>query len=170
MWNWFWKKLKPQVCSMCLSEIFSRFWQNYFKFRHACGNWFLCVMRIFLSNFFSSKTVFYQNCFQILSKKTFSFLEKISAGLAKLHANSFDEFSDVSFWRESNLIKVSSFEEKEQKTLWLYSIRNPFFFENCVVFFPSIICVFLDKNLNSYLFSKFEQKDPEFLNKISEKF
>ena len=111
------KKLKPQVCFLCLSEIFSRFWQNYFNIWHACGNWTLILMRNFLSNFFSSKTVLYQNCLQILSKKTFRILEEISAGLGILHPISFDKFSDVSFWRKSTLIKVSSFEEKERKTV-----------------------------------------------------
>ena len=128
------KKLKPQVCFMCLSEIVSCFWQIYFKFWHACGNWNLCIMRNYSAIFLSSKTVFYQNCLQILSKKTFSFLEKSSAGLAKLHANSFDEFSDVSFWRESTLIKVSSFEEKEQKTIWFYSKSPPFFLRTAFCF------------------------------------
>ena len=121
------RKLKPQFCFMCLSEIFSRFWQKYFNFRHACGNWILCVMRKFLSIFFSSKSVSYQNCFQNLSKKAFRFLKKTSAGLAILHPISFDEYSDVSFGRESTLIKVSSFEKEEQRTIWFYSKSPPFF-------------------------------------------
>ena len=44
------------------------------------------------------------------------------------------------------------------------------FLENCILFFPSIICVFLDKKPNSKLVSEFEQKDTEFLQKLSEKF
>ena len=142
------KKLTPQVCFMCPSELFSRFWQNYFNIRHACGNWILCVMRIFLNFLFSSKTVFYENFLQILSKKIFWFLKTFSAGLAILHANSFDEHSDVIFWRESTLIKVSSFEEKEQK-LFDSTQNDLHFFENCILFFPTIICVFLNKNINS---------------------
>ena len=138
------KKLTPQVCFMCPSELFSRFWQNYFNIRHACGNWILCVMRIFLNFLFSSKTVFYENFLQILSKKTFWFLKTFSAGLAILHPISFDKNSDTSFWRESTLMKVSTFEEKEQKTISFYSKSLPFFFENDILFLPSIICVFLE--------------------------
>ena len=104
----------------------------------------------------------------MLSKKTSRFLEKISAALAILHAIRFDEYSDVSFWRESTLMKVSSFEEKEQKLI--DSQNDLHFFENCILFFPTIICVFLDKNINSKLVSDFEQKDPKFLQKVSEKF
>ena len=142
------KKLKPQACFMCLSEIISRFWRNYFKFRHACGNWNLCTMRKFLINFFPSKTVFCQNWLQISNEKTFRFLEKVSTVLAILHAISFDEYSDVSFWRGSTLIKFQALKRKNKK-LFDSTQNDPHFFENCVLFFPCIICVFLEKNPNS---------------------
>ena len=128
------KKLEPQVCFMCLSGIFSRFWPKDFSFRQAWGNWFLCVMRNFLSNFFRFKKCFLSNCLRILSKKTFRFLRKNFAGLAIVHPIIFDQYSDVSFWRESTLIKNSSFEEKEQKIIWFYSKSPPFFWELHSVF------------------------------------
>ena len=208
--EWLLKNLKPQVCFMCLSEIFSRFWQKYFSFRQACGNCFLCVIRIFLSNFFLfkncflsklssninqknfqtsqkkfcriskfetsslfyvsewdvftfltelflflarlwklnfmchgefwaifffSKNVCYQNCFQILSKKTFRFLKKNCCRIATiLHPISFDEYSEVSFWRKSTLINVSRCEEKERETIWFYSKSLPFFLKTAFCF------------------------------------
>ena len=65
--------------------------------------------------------------FPNVKQKTFSFLKKISAGLAVLHTISFDEYSDVIFWRQSTLIKVSGFEEKEQKNyLFLLKITSIF--------------------------------------------
>ena len=106
-------------------------------FQFTAGLWKLIFMchKDFFEQFFSpQKLFFYQNCLRILSKKTFRLLRKIFAGLAILHPVSFDEYSDVSFWRESTLIKNSSFEEKEQKTIWFYSKSPPFFWEQHSVF------------------------------------
>ena len=104
---------------------------------------------IFWAIFFSSKTVCFENCLQILSKKTFRFLENVSAGLAILHAISIDEYYDVSFRKESTLIRVWSFEEKEQKTIWFYSKWPPFFLRTAFCFSPLSFAFFVIKNPNS---------------------
>ena len=95
---------------------------------------FMCHEEIFWAIFFSLKIVSYQNCFETLGKKTFRILKKISAGLAILHPISFDKNSDMSFWRESTVMKVSSFEEKEQKTISFYSKSPPFFLKTTFCF------------------------------------
>ena len=134
MWNCFWKIWNIKIV-LCV-------WVRYFHDSDRIISIFGTLVETeryvswgaFWAIFFSSKTVFYQTCLQILSKKTFRFQEKISARLAILHAVSFDEYSDVSFWRESTRIKVSSFEEKDQKTIWFYSKWPRFFWELHSVF------------------------------------
>ena len=110
-----------------------------------------------MSNFFLFKKCFLSNCFQILSKKTFRFMKKISAVLAILHPISFDKNSDMSFWRESTLMKVSSFEEKEQKTISFYSKSPPFFWKLHSVS-PEYHLRFFGINSKLITFSEIEQK------------
>ena len=148
MWNGFWKNWNLKFVLCVWVRCFHVFDRNISVFGRLEETDFYVSWGNFWALFFSSKTVFYQNCLRMLSKKTFRLLRKIFEGLAILHRISFDQYSDVSFWRESTLIKNSSFEKKEQKTIWFYS-KAPPFFENCILFFPSIFCVFLEKNPNS---------------------
>ena len=122
----------------------------------------------FWANCFFSKNVSYQNCFQISSKKTFRFLKKLSAGLAILHPISFGEYSEVIFWRKSTLIKVSSFKEKERKTIWFFSKTLPFFWKLHSVF-PEYQLRFLGIIFKLITSFGICTKDAELFQKPSEK-
>ena len=117
---------------------------------------------IFWAMFFSSENVFYHSCLQRLDKNFFRFPKKISTGLAILHPISFDEYSDVSFWRESTLIKVSSFEEKEQKTFWIYSKSPPFFLRTAFFFSRVLLAFFWNKIQTHNLFRNLSKKTRNF--------
>ena len=86
----------------------------------------MCHEEIFEHIFLFEKS-FLSKLFSKIKQKIFQISEKTSAGLAILHPISFDEYSDASFGKESTLIKVSSFEKKEQRSIWFYSKSPPFF-------------------------------------------
>ena len=127
---------------------------------------FMCHEEI-LSNFFFKKCLL-SKLFSNIKQKTFRFLKKFSAGLAILHPICFGEYSEMSFWRKSTLMKVSSFEEKERKTVWFYSKSFPFFWQLHSDFAEYHLRFF---GIISNLITSFGiwAKDPELFQKLSEK-
>ena len=127
------KKLKPQFCFMCLSEIFSRFWHNYFNFRHACGNWILCVMRNFLSNFFLFKNCFLSELSSNVKQKNFQISGKNFCSISNTACYSFWWIFWCEFLKRVHSDESFKLWRERTKTIWL-SKWPPFFWELHSVF------------------------------------
>ena len=162
------KKLEPQVCFMCLSGIFSRFWPKDFSFRQAWGNWFLCVMRNFLSNFFRFKKCFLSKLSSNIKQKNFQISEKKFCRIS----NSASYYFWSIFWceflkRVHSDKKFELWRERTKNYLILLKITS-FFLRTAFCFFRASFAFFWKKIQTLNQFANLSKKTRNFC-KISQK-